>query len=87
MPDPASRVLLVDAGKNLDVFDVVEVNGATLRVRTGYLFELVEEMKVRIEQDGTTFEATARVLAHVDAEASGDDKVTELELTERTAVT
>ena len=77
-------MLLVDAGQNLDVFDVVEVNGATLRVRTAYLFELGEEMKVRLEQDGgKAFEATARVVAHT---GNGDDRVTELELGEKTAV-
>lgn len=75
-------MVLVDAGKSLDVFDVVEVNGATLRVRTAYLFELGEEMKVRVEQDGKTVELNARVVAHT---GSGDDQITELELGERTA--
>ena len=83
MPEPAasaSRVLLVDAGGTRDIFDVVEVSDTALRVRTAFLFELGEELKVRIEQDGAAFEATARVLAHV---GNGYDKVTELELTDR----
>ena len=77
-----ARVLLVDAGATHDIFDVVEVGDGTLRVRTAFLFELGEEMKVRVEQEGSTFEATARVLAHT---GTGDDKVTELELSEKTA--
>jgi hypothetical protein len=87
MPEPAasaSRVLLVETGTPHDVFDVIEVSDGVLRVRTAFLFELGEEMKVRIEQDGAVFEATARVLAHV---GSGDDKVTELELTDRSPAT
>ncbi|HEY5950440.1 MAG TPA: hypothetical protein VIV40_33345 [Kofleriaceae bacterium] len=78
-----SAVLLVDAGQAHDVFDVVEVTDAVLRVRTAFLFELGEEMRVRIEQDGKTFEAPARVTGHV---GTGDDKITELELGDRTAV-
>jgi hypothetical protein len=84
---PQARVLLVDAGQTHDVFQLVEVEGGLLRVQTAFLFELGEELKVRIEQDGTVFEATARVLAHVAAGPNGADKVTELELSERTAVT
>lgn len=82
MAEPA-RVLLVDAGQIHDVFDVVEVSDALLRVRTAFLFELGEELKVRLEEDGKTSEATARVLAHV---GTDDDKITELELSERTAL-
>jgi hypothetical protein len=82
----ASRVLLVDpdrAGQNHDVFEVIEVADGVLRVRTAFLFELGEEMRVRLEQDGKVFEAMARVLAHL---GTGDDKITELELSDRTAV-
>ena len=84
MPEAAAstRVLLVEAGQNRDVFVVVEVAEGLLRVRTAFLFELGEEMKVRLENGGV-FEANARVLAHV---GSGDDKITELELSDRTAV-
>ena len=76
---PASaRVLLVDAGQIHDVFEVVERTETTLRVRTAFLFELGELLEIRVEDDGKTTDATARVLAHV---GSGDDKITELELT------
>ena len=86
MPEPAtsaSRVLLVDAGQTVDVFDVVEVTDALLRVRTAFLFDVGEEMKVRIEQNGGVFEAMARVLGHG---GTADDRITELELGERTSV-
>jgi hypothetical protein len=80
--EPA-RVLLVDAGQTHDVFDVVELTEGTLRVRTAFLFELGEELKVRVEENGATSDVSARVLAHV---GTGDDKITELELGDRTAV-
>jgi hypothetical protein len=80
--EPA-RVLLVDTGQTHDVFEVVELAETLLRVRTAFLFELGEELKIRVENDGTASEMTARVLAHV---GTGSDKITELELGERTAV-
>ena len=85
MPEPATSasVLLVDAGQTHDVFDVVEVTDALLRVRTAFLFDIGEEMKVRIEQNGAVFEAMARVLGHT---GTADDRITELELADRTAV-
>jgi len=67
--------LLVDDGKLHDVFDVLELNGAVVRARSAYLFEVGEQMKVRIEHDGTVREASATVRGHT----SG---VTELELSE-----
>ena len=76
-------MLLVDGDKTLDVFEVVELTDGLARVRTPFLFELGEELKVRLEEGGTTFEAVARVRAHTGA---ADDRITELELTERTAV-
>ena len=72
----AGRLLLVDGGKLLDVFEVVELDGDVVRARSAYLFEIGEEMKVRIETDGQVREATARVRGH----AGGDDKITELVL-------
>ena len=75
-----SRVLLLDADKTHDVFEVIEVTDAVARVRTAFLFEIGEEMRLRVEQNGKASEALARVRAHT---GSGDDKVTELELIER----
>ncbi len=73
-------MLLVDAGQTHDVFDVVEVTEGLLRVRTAFLFELGEELEVRVEQNGSSSELKARVHAHV---GSGADKITELEVIER----
>ena len=83
MPEPAanaitSRVLLLAAGQPLDVFELIERAGAVVRVRTAYLFELGEELTVRIEDGGGARETTARVRAHTGA---GADTFTELELT------
>ncbi len=79
VPEPA-RVLLVVAGQTHDVFVVVEVTEGLLRVRTAFLFELGEELEVRVEQNGSSSELKARVHAHV---GSGADKITELEVIER----
>ncbi len=73
------RVLLLDDGQLLDVFDVVELTDTLVRARTPFLFEIGEEMKLRIERDvGAADEVVARVRAHV----GGDDPITELELGE-----
>jgi len=87
--DPAAsggsqaRVQLVDGGHTHDVFELVELTDGLARVRTAYLFELGEELKLRIDEGAGAFEVPARVLAHV---GPGDEKITELELGERTAV-
>jgi hypothetical protein len=72
------RVLLLDDGQTHDVFDVVEIVDSVVRARSPYLFEIGEELRLRIERDGKTDEVTARVRAHV----GGEDKITELELLE-----
>lgn len=66
-------LLLLDAGKPLDIFDVVEVAGGIARVRTAFLFELGEELMVRLDEK----DYEARVRAHI---GTGPDKITELEL-------
>jgi hypothetical protein len=75
-----SRVLLLDADRSHDVFDLVELTETTARVRTAFLYEIGEEMRLQIQADGKTSEALARVRAHT---GSADDTVTELELIER----
>jgi hypothetical protein len=72
-----SRVLLLDADKTHDVFDLIDIVDGVLRVRTAFLFEIGEELRVRVEQDGATSETTARVRAHT---AGDGGRVTELEL-------
>jgi hypothetical protein len=70
----AAHVLLLEAGSAHDVFEVVAVEDGLVRVRSAYLFEIGEELKLSIERDGKTTETPARVLAHI------ADGVTELEL-------
>ena len=72
-------MLLVVEGAVHDVFEVVDVIDGIVRARSPFLFELGEELKVRIEQDGSVSDASARVRAHV----GSDDKITELELIDR----
>jgi hypothetical protein len=70
---------LLDADKAIDVFEVVELVGDIVRVRSAYLFEIGEELVLRIERDGAVTDTRARVRAHVGA---ANDKVTELDLGE-----
>jgi hypothetical protein len=73
-----SRVLLLDADAVHDVFELVELADAVVRVRTPYLFEVGEELQLRVERgDGPAADAVARVRKHT---GDGADKVTELEL-------
>jgi len=64
-----------------DVFEVLGVEDSIVRVRSPYLFEIGEELKLQLEQDGTVYDAVARVRGHV---GPGDARVTELELTSKT---
>lgn len=75
-----ARVLLVDGGQALDVFEVVELVDGLARVKTAFLFELGEELQLRVEQGGAAYEVSARVRSHAGTDT---DKVTELELGER----
>jgi len=76
------RVLVVDGDAQHEVFDVVELAGDVIRVRSALLFELGEELPVRIERGGSVRHATARVRAHTGPE---DARITELELSDRAA--
>jgi hypothetical protein len=75
---PSARVWLVDDTGAHDVFEVEAVTEGLVRARSPFLFEVGEELRLRIEQGGTTTDATARVRGHVGG-------VTELELTDRAA--
>jgi len=63
------RVVLVEGGATHDVFEVVEVAEGLVRARSPYLFEIGEELELRVDDKDTK----ARVRGHVDG-------VTELEL-------
>ena len=76
------RVLVMDEDRSHDVFDVLgAVDGDSIvRVRSPFLFEVGEEFPIRIEQDGTVYDALARVRAHVGPD---DARITELEISDR----
>ncbi len=73
---------MVDDARLHDVFVVLGTIDAqsVLRVRSAFLFEVGEELGVRIEQDGSVSDAVARVRAHT---GPADDRTTELEIFER----
>lgn len=73
-------MLLIDDGKSVDVFEVLSITEDLVRARSPYLFEVGEELTVRVEQDGEVSEAMARVRAHLGPD---DAKITELELSDR----
>ena len=76
----APRLLVLDGEAPHEVFDVVGIAGNVIQVRSAFLFEIGEELSVRIEQDGSVSDATARVRAHL---GPNDTRTTELEISER----
>ena len=75
------RLVVLDGDQPLDIFDLLALADGIARVRSPFLFEVGEELAVRIELDGRVSEATARVRAHVGPE---DARITELEISDRT---
>lgn len=71
-------MLVVDGDEAHDVFEVLGIVDGVARVRSPLLFEIGEELAVRLDQDGTSKTMTARVRGHV---GPADARVTELELT------
>jgi hypothetical protein len=71
------RVVVVEDGESYDVLEVIEASDTVVRARVPFLFEVGEELKLRIEQDGRVREAVGRVRGHTGAEG-----ITELEVTE-----
>jgi hypothetical protein len=67
-------VLLVDDGSPRDVFELIELGDPIVQARSPFLFEVGEELKLRIERDGTSREVSVRVRSH------RQDGVTELEI-------
>jgi len=78
------RLVVLDGGALHEVFDVLGVSGNLVRVRSAFLFEVGEELSVRIEQDGSVSDATARVRGHIGPD---DARITELEISERSPPT
>jgi hypothetical protein len=86
-PAPSSeasspRVLVVDSDGEHELFEVVAAVGDVIRVRSAFLFELGEELGVRIVHEGRVSEATARVRAHTGPDEA---RITELEISDRSA--
>jgi hypothetical protein len=78
--DASSPRLLVQDGDGAhDVFDVLAVSATVIRVRSPFLFEVGEQLRVRLEHDGSASERVARVRAHL---GPADAPVTELEIDE-----
>ena len=73
----SGRVLVIDGNRSHDVFDVLGIADGIARVRSPLLFEVGEELAVRIELDGAVTETTVRVRGHV---GPADSLITELEL-------
>ena len=76
------RVLVIDGDAQHEVFEVVAAVGDVIRARSAFLFELGEELTIRIVHDGRVSDATARVRAHTGPD---DDRVTEIEISDRSA--
>jgi hypothetical protein len=76
------RLWVLDEGQPHDVFDVLALADGVARVRSPFLFEVGEELPVRIEVDGRVSEATARVRAHLGPDEA---RITELEILDPSA--
>jgi hypothetical protein len=76
------RLLVLDGGAPHEVFEVLGVSGDLVRARSAFLFEVGEELSVRLEHDGTVSDATARVRGHIGPD---DGRITELEISDRSA--
>ncbi|TMQ19081.1 MAG: hypothetical protein E6J90_05880 [Deltaproteobacteria bacterium] len=74
------RILVACGDAEHELFDVLDLSGDILRVRSAFLFELGEELTVRLEQDGRTSEVRVRVRAHTGPD---DARLTELEIADR----
>jgi len=73
----APRVFVLDGEREHEVFDVLSITDELLRVRSPLLFEVGEELQVRVEASPTSSNVTVRVRAHI---GSTDARVTELEI-------
>ena len=79
-PGGALRILVLDEDQPHEVFDVLALADGIARVRSPFLFEVGEELAVRIEDGDQVSEVIARVRAHVGPE---EGRITELEIWDR----
>lgn len=70
------RVLVRDGERTHDVFSVVHISDDVLQVRSPFLFEIGEELLIRIDT-APAVDVTVRVRAHVGTQ---DARITELEI-------
>ena len=77
---PLPRVLVLSGETPHEVFDVLDISANLIRVRSAFLFEVGEQLSLRIEQDGNISDATARVRAHL---GPSEARITELEISDR----
>ena len=73
----SARVVLLEGGSEHDVFELVELTEGVARVRTAFLFDVGEELKLRVDRDGTVTDTVGRVRTHT---GPADARITELEL-------
>jgi hypothetical protein len=59
-----SAMAVLDSGKAYDLFEIVSITDEAATVRTPFRFELGEELAVRVEHAGQSYEARATVRAH-----------------------
>jgi hypothetical protein len=78
---PRLLVQGADSEELFDVFSVVAASGDIVQVRSALLFEVGEQLWVRLERDGAVVTGIARVRGHLGPD---DARVTELEITART---
>ncbi len=63
-PAPGPRAFVLDdsSAQGAELFTIEELSGDTVAVRCAYLFDIGEELKLRIEKGNDRFEAKARVI-------------------------
>jgi hypothetical protein len=73
---PSDRITVLGGnGTSYDVFEVVSFDERQLMVRGPLLFEVGEQLRLKLERDGTVQEVAARVEAHA---IDGADVVTRI---------
>lgn len=80
MVAPVTRIDVLDDARAHDVFEVLGLEGGIARVKTAFLFEVGEELVVRIYAGAEVTDAVVRVRTHV---GPPEARVTWLEIVQR----
>ena len=83
VPRPTRVSVLGGNGTTYDVFEVVSYEANKLLVRAPLLFEVGEQLRLKVERDGNITELKVRVDSHT---GTGDDVVTVITVVESQAV-